>query len=96
FEVQYDVGPTSVPLRYEITAYDRPRRVVLSTVGLTHRGEDDVTFAAVDGGTRVTWDAHFELRGPGRLLDPLLAVGFRKVCSEALRGLEAALRSLGA
>ena len=94
FKVQYDIGPAAVPLHYEITTYERPLRVVLTTVGPFHRGKDDVTFESAGEGTRVTWDARFALRGPGRLLDPLLAIGFQKVGREAVRGLEKALRSL--
>jgi hypothetical protein len=91
FEVQLALGPTEAPLTYEITRYERPSRVVLTTVGRLHRGEDDVRFRAVDGGTEVVWGAEFALRGPGRLLDPLLGVGFRRAAREAVAGLAEAL-----
>jgi carbon monoxide dehydrogenase subunit G len=94
FEVQAKLGPVSVPLVYEITAYERPHRVVLETKGLLHHGVDDVTFVAEDGGTQVTWKAMFRLRGPGRLIDPVLAVGFRRTVAEAVEGLEPFLRGL--
>jgi len=93
FEVQSRQGPVTVPLVYEITAYDRPHRVVLETKGLLHQGEDDVTFESVEGGTLVTWNAQFRLRGPGRLVDPALAVGFRRVVDKAVVGLERFLRA---
>jgi dehydrogenase/reductase SDR family member 12 len=88
FEVQLKLGPASVPLVYEITTYERPHRLVLETKGLLYHGEDDVTFATVDGGTVVTWNALFRLRGPGRLVDPALAVGFRRTAAKAVAGLE--------
>jgi dehydrogenase/reductase SDR family member 12 len=94
FEVRLSIGPTTLPLTYTITTYERPHRVVLLTSGPLHEGHDDVRFDATDGGSRVTWDARFALRGPGRLLDPLLAVGFRRTAAEAVRGLEAALLGL--
>ncbi len=94
FEVQLKLGPTTVPLVYEITAYERPNRVVLTTKGLVHRGEDDVRFQPTDDGTEVTWNALFALRGPGLLLDPALGVGFRKTAAKAVQGLERSLRAL--
>ena len=94
FEVQLRQGPVSVPLVYEITTYDRPHRVVLETKGLPYQGVDDVTFEPVDGGTLVTWNAMFRLRGPGRLVDPALAVGFRRTATKAVAGLERFLRAL--
>lgn len=92
FEVKLALGPTEVPLTYEITRYERPDRVVLTTVGTLHRGEDDVRFRAVDGGTEVVWGAEFALRGPGgKLIDPLLGVGFRRAARGAVDGLAEAL-----
>ena len=96
FQVQLKLGPVEVPLVYEITTYERPHRVVLTTVGPTHRGEDDVTFAPSGTGTRVTWNARFALRGPGLLVDPALGVGFRRAAKEAVAGLELSLRELAA
>jgi hypothetical protein len=42
---------------------------------------------APDGGSRVTYDAVLELRGPLRLADPLLARGFAQVGDRAAAGL---------
>ena len=94
FEVRLKLGPVTVPLEYEITAYERPHRVVLTTRGPIYRGEDDVRFAATEAGTRVTWNALFALRGPGRLLDPVLGVGFRRTAAKAVAGLDRSLQAL--
>lgn len=94
FEVQLKLGLATVPLVYEITAYERPNRVVLSTRGLAYRGEDDVRFEPTADGTRVTWNALFALRGPGLLLDPLLGIGFRRTAAKAVEGLERSLTAL--
>lgn len=96
FRVKLALGPLNLPLEYEITAYERPNRVVLSTRGPVHRGEDDVRFvASADGGTTVLWNAEFALRGPvGRLLDPGLGVGFRRTAAAAVRGLERSLHAV--
>jgi hypothetical protein len=87
FEVRLQLGPATVPLVYEITTYERPDRLVLTTVGRVHRGEDDVRFQTSAEGTEIVWNAMFAIRGPGRLFDPLLAVGFRKAGLEAVEGL---------
>jgi hypothetical protein len=90
FKVRSRLGVVTVPLVYEITHYERPDRLVLSTEGPIHRGEDDVRFATgPDGGTVVTWTAMFAMRGPiGRLIDPGLSIGFRRVGKAAIAGLE--------
>ena len=41
FEVVADVNGRRLPLTYEITEYDRPRRVVLAGEGSTFRGLDE-------------------------------------------------------
>lgn len=94
FKVQLKLGVVTVPLVYEITAYERPHRVVLATQGLLYRGEDDVRFEATESGTKVHWNATFALRGPGALLDPALGVGFRRTAAKAVAGLERSLRAL--
>lgn len=94
FRVHVKLGPITCPFIYEITVYDRPHRVVLETKSLLHHGEDDVTFAPQDGGTRVTWNAMLRVRGPGRLLEPALRVGFGRTVAEAVDGLEPFLREL--
>lgn len=95
FRVWLAIGPARLPLVYEITVHEPNERVVLTTRGPLHRGEDDVRFApGGDGGTHVTWQARFALRGPGRLIDPALAVGFRRTAAAAVAGLERELTAL--
>lgn len=94
FRVRVKLGPVTVPFIYEITVYDRPHRVVLRTKGPVHHGEDDVTFVPEDGGTQVTWNAMFRVRGPGRLFEPALRIGFRRTVAQAVEGLESFLREL--
>jgi dehydrogenase/reductase SDR family member 12 len=94
FRVRSKTGLITVPLEYEITAYERPNRLVLETSGPLHRGEDDVRFETTSEGTKVTWNAEFAIRGPGKLIDPLLGIGFRNVGKAAIRGLDRSLRQL--
>lgn len=95
FQVGVRFGPISAPFVYEITAFEPGERVVLTTHSLAHHGVDDVRFAPrADGGTDVEWNAEFRVRGPGRLIDPALGVGFRRVARAAVAGLEDALQHL--
>jgi dehydrogenase/reductase SDR family member 12 len=94
FEVQYRFGPVTAPLVYEITRFERPGRVVLTTRSLLHRGEDDVRIRGTATETHLTWQARFGFRGPGLLMEPLLRVGFPRVAAEAGDGLAAYLASL--
>lgn len=96
FEVDFRMGARTIPLTYTITEFAAPTRVVLETRGWWYRGRDAVSVTTLsDGATQVTWDATFALRGPLRLLDPLLAVGFRRIATEAVAGLAEALAALG-
>jgi hypothetical protein len=94
FEVRYRFGPLELPLVYEITRYERPHRVVLTTRSPLHSGEDDVRFRTVTTGTEVSWRARFAIRGPGLLLEPILRVAFPRVAQEAGDGLAAYLSTL--
>lgn len=78
-------------LVYEITDLQAPRRVVLRGENGAVVSLDEMTFAPVAGGTRVTYDAQLRFKGLLRLADPLLAAAFRRVGDRALGGLRAAL-----
>lgn len=87
FEVVVSFLGRRLPLEYEITLYDRPRRLVLEGGDETLRSVDELTFAPREGGTRVTYEATLELRGIRRLADPLLEVAFQVIGRLASRGL---------
>lgn len=92
FRVDYRAGMVTLPLVYELVVYEPGEHVVLESRGRLHYGRDDVRFrSADDGSTLVEWRATFALRGPGRLLDPALGVGFRRVAAKAGDSLEAFL-----
>ena len=56
------------------------------------RSTDEIRFAATDGGSRVTYEADLRLKTPfGRLMDPLLALAFRRIGARAAAGLRDAL-----
>jgi hypothetical protein len=97
FEVALRMGSRTIPLVYTITELRPDEKVVLETSGSWYRGRDDVRIRDADdghGGSEVRWDATFALRGPLMLLEPLLAVGFRRTAKLAVAGLRAALTAL--
>ena len=87
-------GSRTVPLVYTITALRSDEQVVLETSGWWYRGRDDVQVRPIDGGSEIVWDATFALRGPLFLLDPLLAVGFRRTARKAVAALRTVLTGL--
>jgi hypothetical protein len=95
-ELRLGIGSVVVPMVYTVTEHAAPARVVLETSGWWYRGRDDVTIrASADGdGAEVQWDATFALRGPFVVLEPLLAVGFRRTAAKAVAGLRVALGEL--
>lgn len=83
-----------VPLEYRITEFDRPTRVVLAADEASIRSTDEIRFVASDGGSRVTYEADLRLKVPfAALLDPLLAVAFRRIGARAAAGLREALNT---
>lgn len=94
-ELRIGIGSIIIPMVYTVTEHEVPSHVVLETSGWWYRGRDDVTvLPGADGDAEVTWDATFALRGPFVVLEPLLAVGFRRTVTKAVAGLRAALGSL--
>ncbi len=96
FRVTVKIGPRTLPLTYEITAFDRPKRVVLEAAHTIFRSHDTITVAPTATGCRVTYDALLTLNGPLRVLDPVLAKGFDGVGDRAAAGLQRRLGVLAA
>jgi carbon monoxide dehydrogenase subunit G len=81
-----------LPLTYEIVEFDPPRRLVVRAENSTSVSEDTVEVEPVGDGARLTYDAKVDLKGPGRLFDPLLGLAFRRLGDNAAAGLR---RELG-
>ena len=97
FDVELRIGARHVPLTYTVTVHEPDTHVVLETSGAWYRGRDVVDVRpAGSGGSIVRWDATFALRGPLVVLEPLMAVGFRRTAAKAVAGLGAALGGLAA
>jgi carbon monoxide dehydrogenase subunit G len=92
FEVVSNFNGRKLPLVYTMTAYERPRRVVLLGDGKQFRGEDTITFEALgEGQTRITYVAEIRLKGVLRLVQPFLGGKFDAMGKAAVAGLQARL-----
>ena len=82
-----------LPMTYEVTAFDPPRRVELVGTGSTVDARDDIRFEATDEGTRIRYMADLRLKGVLRLAEPLLRSKFEQVGSRAMEGMRAAFEA---
>ena len=80
-----------VPMEYRVTAFDRPRRVVLTGTGSGVDAVDEITFEAVPDGTSIDYTADIRLQGAMGLIQPLLGRAFAKLASDAVGGMQRAL-----
>ncbi|HUK68510.1 MAG TPA: SRPBCC family protein [Streptosporangiaceae bacterium] len=76
-----------LPLTYSITDYAPHHEVVLVATSRLLRSTDRIVVTPADAGASVSYDANIQLRGPLRLLDPLMSRGFRSVADRATAGL---------
>lgn len=69
----------TVPLRYEVTALQPGRRVVLEARNKRFASIDTITVATSATGCTVTYDARLVICGAARLADPLFQLAFVRV-----------------
>ncbi|UJA20759.1 hypothetical protein HJD18_11435 [Thermoleophilia bacterium SCSIO 60948] len=93
FEVMFKIGGITQRLVYETLEAVRPEKIVLRATTPTFISLDTITFTRSDGRTIVTYDAEVSLRGPLKLADPLLAIGFKRTADKAAAGLRERLAS---
>jgi Polyketide cyclase / dehydrase and lipid transport len=80
-----------MPLTYRVTGYRHGHEVVLTaTSGLLHATDKIAVTGGADD-SAVSYEAEVRLRGPLRILDPLLRAGFRAAADRAAAGLAKAL-----
>ncbi len=83
-----------LPMTYEVIEYRPPDRVALRGSGSTVNAMDDIRFEATPGGTRIRYTADLRLRGPLRVLEPLVRTRFEETGRRAMAGMRAALDDL--
>lgn len=90
------MGGRVVPMEYEITRLDAPRRVVLHGTGSGVDAVDDIRFEATPDGTRIEYVADIRLQGALRLVAPFAAGAFRRIAENARNGMQRTLDELAA
>jgi Polyketide cyclase / dehydrase and lipid transport len=84
-----------LPLTYVVTRYSADGMIALEAVSRLLRLVDWIEVAAQGDGATVSYDADVRLRGPLRLLDPVLQRGFGVLGDRAAAGLAHALGARG-
>jgi carbon monoxide dehydrogenase subunit G len=96
YEVVSAFRGREIDLRYVVTEYEPPRRIVLHGDSDSVTAVDEISFEPNGSGTRVTYVARFGFKNPlVRLIAPLLlGRAFRSLGREAAAGMAAAVDQL--
>ena len=81
-------------MMYEVSALERPHRVVLTGTGSGVDAVDEIVFESVGSGTRIRYTADIRLRGLLRLAQPFLSGAFAKIGQDAAGGMRRTLAEL--
>ena len=87
----FDLRASGAELRYVLVEFDRPNRVVAEANTSRLRSYDIIEIEAVDGGSKVSYDATIELKGIFKVFSPALALLFDRIVAKAEAGLREAL-----
>lgn len=85
--VDFDAPGRTITFEYETVEVEAPERVVLRAETSVLTSIDTMTFVDMGSGTEVTYNAEITLKGPLRLIDPLLSLAFRRTGDKAAAGL---------
>ncbi len=91
FDLVANFRGRQIPVTYEVTVYEPDSRVVLVGRNKQFTGTDDIGVSPDGDGTRVSWNADFQMEGFAKLFQPFLGGVFEKISAEAMEGLEATL-----
>jgi hypothetical protein len=80
-----------MPVTYEVIRFVPDREVLLAAALGVLQSTDRIVVTGAADGSAVSYDAEVRLRGPLRVLDPILRPGFRAVAERAAAGLDQAL-----
>jgi carbon monoxide dehydrogenase subunit G len=61
-----------IPADFEVTAYEKDSHIAFRTLGGPVQPEGSYRFEDADGGTRVTFALNADLRGPQKLMAPMV------------------------
>jgi carbon monoxide dehydrogenase subunit G len=80
-------------ITYRIVEFDPPHAVTFRGENAIVTSLDRITFEAIDGGTRIVYDADLRLRGVLRVGSPLLRLALNRLGRQALDGLRKTLEA---
>ena len=81
-----------IPADFEVTAYEVNSHIAFRTLGGPVQPEGSYTFEDADGGTRITFSLSAHLRGPQKLMAPMVVRSMRAQV-DALQNLKRVLES---
>jgi carbon monoxide dehydrogenase subunit G len=87
FDLVSNFRGRKIPVKYEITEYNRPHRFVIVGENPRFKGIDTIRILPEGDGTRVDYTADFRMKGLAKLFEPFLGGVFEKLSVEALDGL---------
>jgi Uncharacterized conserved protein len=87
YRVKVNFNGNVIDMEYTVTAYEPGVRAVLTGLAPKATAIDIVEVAEDADGTRVDYTAEIKLAFPYSLLDPVLALGFKKTVDHAVDGL---------
>ena len=90
YDLTVKAGVSTV-MRYEVTSFDAPRRLVVTARTSTLTSVDEIRVEPRGTGSVVTYDAVLTLNGRLKLFDRLLAIAFRRIGDRAAVGLRRVL-----
>lgn len=90
YDLEVKFGPRTAPMRYRITEYETPNRVVLIGEGRALTAVDEITFTPDGEGTRIEYIADLDFKGPFSLLERLFEGRLHDIGTKAVDGLAAA------
>ncbi len=89
FELVVEFLGRQSPFVYEITEYERPGKLVLRAETDASVLVDTITIEPGLQGTSVlTYDARLDLKGVRKLVNPVMAIFFNRLCQKGKEGLE--------
>ena len=87
YDVRVLFSGNPIDMVYTVTVYEPGVRAVLTGEAAKATAIDQIDVTATDQGTRVEYDAEIRLAFPYNLIDPVLAIGFKKTVDHAVGGL---------
>lgn len=94
YDLVLDYRGREMNMQYEVTDYEPTKRIVLVGTGGPIKAVDTISFEPNGDGTLVTYEAHLQLRGIARIIQPLMKGRFEAIGDAAGKGLRTWLREL--